>query len=589
MAHLIMTDVFGQDEQILETERGMEIMPEWIMMSISAMSNMGSTWNIPQTLSATPTFGEVLALVGCDQEECDRFSHIVLPFRPFPHQLQGLLKGLQEPRFGLFFEPRTGKTLVLQLLAIYFTYHGRGTMVIMPPALFRQYTNDFAKVEGHGLSVLVMNGGPGVREKLLVSWEKRPSTKPHIVICSREIFKSVWPRLYMTGFNIVQFDESHLGLQNASSQIAKEIKAFANQNEINRLVLSSGTPIPNLIINAFCVAHLLDRFSYPTQRAFNSAHVIMKSVLVAGTWTATRTIQVPDRYINLDQLHNSMAAHSSYASKLDCLKLDAPNVQVVPCDLLPKHRTLYNKIINERILELGREMDEKGLPFDEEGGEVEILNARSAQKLRMTALQLVSVPSAFCQTDAHGEPVIKDADNAVYLTVQALLDSVNAREHEKVVIYANFTRTVEGLARRFKDLNPAIAYGPLGPDKSAKEVERFQQDSSCRVLIGNPQSIGVGFTLGGTSQTVIFAEPVSSPGAFDQCLSRVILAGQTQPVVAYVVCVSGTISPLAIDAMLGKAESINKIIRSKKTLLDGLLGIGVKYGMMTPAEERQEE
>lgn len=545
---------------------------------------VSSAASIADQLPDQPTFGQVLRVLGFGEEECLRFEHIVLPFRPFPHQLKGLLKGLQEVRFGLSFEPRTGKTLVMQMLAIYFAYHGSGTMVIMPPALFRQYTADFQKIQGHGLNIVVMNGSPAAREKLLTSWEKRPSTRPHVTLMSREIFKGLWHRCYFMNFQSVHFDESHLGLQSATSQIAKEIRAYANQNENNRLVLSTGTPIPNLIINSFCAAHLLDRYSYPTQRAFNSAHVIMKTLMIAGTWTATRSIQVPDRYINLDKLHDSMAAHSSYASKLETLNLEAPNVQVVPCDLQPKHRTLYNKVLSERILELGREMDEKGLPFDEDNGEREILDARSAQKLRMVALQLISNPGEFCQTDAHGQPVIKPADNAVYQTTRALLDSVNAADKEKVTLFCTFTKTVEGLANLLKDLNPAIAYGPLGPDKSAKEVERFQTDPSCRVLIGNVASIGTGFTLGHISQTVIFVEPVSNPGAFDQALSRVMIVGQKLPVVAYILCVNNTISPLAIDAMIDKSLDINQVIRSKRTLLDSLHGKKIKYSKATAAE-----
>ena len=115
-------------------------------------------------------------------------------------------------------------------------------------------------------------------------------------------------------------------------------------------------------------------------------------------------------------------------------------------------------------------------------------------------------------------------------------------------------------------------------------MERFQTDPSCRVLIGNFQSIGVGFTLGHISQTVIFVEPVSNPGALDQCLSRVMIVGQKLPVVAYILCVNNTISPLAIDAMLDKAIDINQVIRSKRTLLDSLHGKKIKYSKATSAE-----
>lgn len=80
---------------------------------------VSSAASIADQLPDQPTFGQVLRVLGFDSLECDRFEHIVLPFRPFPHQLKGLLKGLQEVRFGLSFEPRTGKTLVMQMLAIF--------------------------------------------------------------------------------------------------------------------------------------------------------------------------------------------------------------------------------------------------------------------------------------------------------------------------------------------------------------------------------------------------------------------------------------------------------------------------------------
>jgi len=43
-------------------------------------------------------------------------------------------------------------------------------------------------------------------------------------------------------------------------------------------------------------------------------------------------------------------------------------------------------------------------------------------------------------------------------------------------------------------------------------------------------------------------------------------------VVCYIVKVNNTISPLAIEHMLNKARDINEVVKSKKTLLDALLG-----------------
>jgi len=160
--------------------------------------------------------------------------------------------------------------------------------------------------------------------------------------------------------------------------------------------------------------------------------------------------------------------------------------------------------------------------------------------------------------------------------VEALLGSINT-DKERVVIFANYIRSVEALSRRFHRLHPALVYGPNGPAKNGLEVERFHQQESCRLLIANPLSGGAGFKLGDVCTTVIFAEPVSTPGAFDQCLSRVMLMGQTEPVICYIVNVRNTISPLATENMLNKVPDINQVMGSKKTLFDALLGKPIDY------------
>jgi SNF2 family DNA or RNA helicase len=494
-------------------------------------------------------FSDVLQEVGATEEVQQKFAHIHLPFRPMAHQIKGLDSSLFHTRSGLFFEPRTGKTLCLQMLAIYYAHFGVGTMQIMPPALFSQFMHDYSLIEGHGLRIEVLNGLPAKRAEKLAHWKDYPGTRPHIVLLSREIFKGAWKDLYLMGFTNVHFDESHMGLQNEDSQIAKNIRQFMYQSTDNRLVLSTGTPIPNKIENAYATVNLLVPEVYKSRASFNSTHCIYKTIYVPDpARDMFRKISVIDEYYNLDYLSTMMYWKAIHASKREVLKLDAPNIQIVECELNTKHRRLYNKVINERILEIGDE----------------IIDARTAQKLRQVALQLISVPEEFSLD-------VKVADNSVYDTVKALVESINP-DNERITIFANFTRSVEALARLFRHLNPAIVYGPYGPEKNAKEVQRFHDDPKCRVLIANPAAGGVGFKLGDVCQTVIFAEPVSSPGVFDQALSRVMLMGQTEPVVCYIVKVNRTLSPIAIDQMLNKFRDINEVMKSKKTILDALMG-----------------
>ena len=495
-----------------------------------------------------PMFAEILAQIGYDPATCALFNDVILPFPLMPHQLSGLHYGLFYPRFGLFFEPRTGKTIVMQLLAVFYARFAVRTIQIMPPGLFRQFLGDYAGIQGHGLRIRVLNDGPAAREKLFSRWMDQPESRPDVVLLSQPIFKAHWRELYLEGFHNLHFDESHQGLQDETNKISKAVREFADQNVKNRLVLSTGTPIPARIENVFGTVKLLTPEAYRSRLAFENAHVLKKPIMVPGSRSnnfAPRTLHVVSGYERLELLNQNLYRQALHASKRDVLNLEAPNIQIVPFALHPQHLTLYTKLLRERILLL----------------EDEVLDARTTQKLRQVALQLVSCPEAY-------DPKVKK--NALYETLQDLMDTLDV-ERNKVTVFANFTQSVEGIAHAFTNLNPVTVYGPNGANRNALSVERFRDDPDCRLLVANPVAGGVGFKLGDVCTTVIFAEPTASPGQFDQALSRVMLKGQTEPVVCYILKAEGTLAPLAIDSMIGRVRDINAVMQSKKTIFDALL------------------
>lgn len=517
------------------------------------------------TTSTPISLQNALLLCGEAPEVAQEFSHITLPFTPMPHQIEGYQMARNEVRSGLFFAPRTGKTLVMQMLAIFQAHYDIHTIQIMPPGLIRQFMHDYEQIDGHGLSIHPLTEGPVKRARLLSQWQADADSRPDVILMSKEIFKPTWHLLYQAGFSSVHFDESHLGLQNYDSHIAKEIRAFANANK-TRLVLSTGTPIPNQVRNVYTTMSLVNPGAYKSQTAFDAHHCVFKTILVpsngsfssralmnghyggSGIGRGFKQIKVVDSYVNLDTLSKHLYKNAIYASKLEVLELESPNIQIVEVELNRKHRALYNKLLREKMLEI----------------EDEVIDARTAQKLRMTALQLISVPEDF-STEVGPE------HNSLYQTLDDLLGTIGP-EQERVVIFANFTRSIEALARRYARYKPAVVYGPNGADKNAREVERFHVDPGCRILVANFRAGGTGFKLGDAAQVCIFAEPTGSPGEFDQCLSRVILKGQTEPVTSYILSVKGTISPIAIDHMTSKATDIDRIMKTKKSLFEALLG-----------------
>jgi SNF2 family DNA or RNA helicase len=249
-------------------------------------------------------------------------------------------------------------------------------------------------------------------------------------------------------------------------------------------------------------------------------------------------------------MHEAMMHRATRALKANVLDLKAPNIQKVPVELSKAHMAAYRSLIKNRYLEVNGTF----------------IDARNVQALRQTALQAACDPDFISEKGS-----IKE--NAVVSTVRALLESVGAYDQRKVVLFANYTNTVEMLARVFKnDYNPAVVYGPNGPKKNQDEVYRFQNDGTCRIGIFNPIAGGVGIKAGHVSDVAIFVEPVSTPGQFDQAISRVMLEGQKEPVIAYILKILGTIWPTLIDLMEGKLSDLDEVLRDEKSVFDAFTG-----------------
>jgi hypothetical protein len=502
-----------------------------------------------------PTMEEALLGVGLPPEVASEFSRVRLPFRMRPHQYTSLQAMLAWPRMGLFDQARTGKTLPMQLAATYFGHYGMKSIFIMPPVLFDQFAESFSLVANHGMHVHVLNNTAATRKRVLKEIADGHSSA-NILAMTKEVFKIELLDLMSAGFQCLFFDEAHMGLQTAKTKTQKgqrttyaSVKYFVDNTQDSRLILSTGTPVFNELIGTYPIISLKSPNAYLSEDDFNYTHVTYKQIRI-HTPRGERFIRTPDsnNYKETALLQRNLHHQAVRARKLDVLDIKVPHIQEIPVTLHKGHQALYKRVLQEQILEIGTKM----------------IDARNASKLRVLALQLITDP---------GMAYKPAPQNAVIETVQTLLDSTDVR-HNKVVLFANFNQSVEHLAKTFDKLHPAVVYGPNGPNKNMEEVKKFRTDPDCRLLIANPQAGGVGLTLGDVSQTVIFVEPVSTPGMFDQASSRVVLSGQTEPVSIYFLRINHTISKKAIEVMLGRAQMANEAQKDAKSMLDELLGAG---------------
>lgn len=106
-----------------------------------------------------------------------------------------------------------------------------------------------------------------------------------------------------------------------------------------------------------------------------------------------------------------------------------------------------------------------------------------------------------------------------YNSIVEWLDNfLESSDNEKVIVFAEHVDIVERLHERYKSQAVKIR-GGVSTVKRQEAVDRFQEDPTCRIFIGNMQAASEGLTLTAASD-VVFCELGWTPAIHDQCVSR---------------------------------------------------------------------
>ena len=89
----------------------------------------------------------------------------------------------------------------------------------------------------------------------------------------------------------------------------------------------------------------------------------------------------------------------------------------------------------------------------------------------------------------------------------------------KAIIFSNWSEMTNVIRHRLKKYNPAYITGEVGSVQRMEEKDRFQNDPNCKVMIGTIGALGTGFTLT-AAQLVIFVDEPWNRGIKDQAEDR---------------------------------------------------------------------
>ena len=234
-------------------------------------------------------------------------------------------------------------------------------------------------------------------------------------------------------------------------------------------------------------------------------------------------------YKNLDQLENSLNKNMLRRRKEEVLDLPSKIYTDELLDLDSSQDKLYRDVTNQIIEDIDRIM---------------LLPNPLTELIRLR--QVTSNPNILSS---------KNITNVKYDRILNILESTT----DKVIIFSNWTKVINPLYIKLSSLgyNPALVTGES--KDPILEMNKFQSDNTCKVILGTTPALGTGYTLT-AANTVIFIDEPWSKAIKDQAEDRCHRIGT-----------KGTVNIITLICKDTIDERIHQIIKDKGELSDHIV------------------
>lgn len=130
---------------------------------------------------------------------------------------------------------------------------------------------------------------------------------------------------------------------------------------------------------------------------------------------------------------------------------------------------------------------------------------------------------------------------------------------QKVVVFSNWTQMTTPIMERLSAYRPACITGDINDATRMSEVNRFQTDDKCKVIVGTIGAMGTGLTLTAGSVVIFMDEPWTMANK-QQAIDRCHRIGTKNNVTIYTMLCKDTID-----------ERIHEIVEKKGAMSDALI------------------
>lgn len=352
---------------------------------------------------------------------------------------------------------------------------------------------------------------------------------------------SAWP------FDMVVIDES----SSFKSPSAKRFKALRRELPlIRRMVILTGTPAPNGLMDLWAQIYLLDRgerleryITHYRERYFDYNPWRHEYTPKAGAFDAVRE--------KISDICVSMTA-------ADYLQLPELVTHDVPVVLDPTAQKAYRSLERTMLLELSADMTE--------------ISAFNAAGLTGKLLQLCGG----CVYDAEGGA--HRVHTAKLEALEELLEGIR----EPVLLFYGFRHELPGLRET------AAKLGRRARDLSSADDAAAWNRGDVDVLLAHPASCAYGLNLQQGGRHVVWYTLTWSLELYQQANARLHRQGQERPVIVHRLLVKGGMDEDVAKALEGKTDTQAALIMALKRRIGGRNNGRGKTGEAHAPEGAQE-
>ena len=461
--------------------------------------------------------------------------------KPYAHQMTALEKSWNKKVFAYFMEMGTGKTKVAidNIAMLYDNGKINGALIIAPKGVYKNwYSQEIpTHLPSHiePVSVLWQSLINKTQQQKLDTLFKTGHDL-HILVMNVEAFSTKkgvdFAARFLNSHNTYMAIDESTTIKNPGAKRTKNIVALGKAAKYRRIL--TGSPVTKSPLDLykqceFLDEYLLDHSSYYT---FRTRYAVMRKAMFNG-----RSVEIVVGYKNLGELSDKLKPFSYRVLKDDCLDLPKKTFMKRVITLSAEQDKLYKQMKQMALASLNGQM------------------VTSASALT----QLMRLHQITCGHFKADDGSIQTIKNNRLSELMELLEEVEG----KAVIWAHYQYDVNELVKAIKKEygeESVITYYGLTPQEERQDnIKKFQDDPSCRFLVGTPSTGGYGITLTAASTMIYYSNGYDLEKR-QQSEARIDRIGQEKPMTYIDIICEETVDERIVKALRKKINIATEIM-----------------------------